>query len=247
MEEIRREKSGWDKTVRVMRTVVVVMLVILACAVPAYSWFYMSRRAVAITPVSNPTALYINAANEEDIRYLDLAGIDVTQGTYRDHVFCVRGNNISAYMLQLAYTTNNGFTFELYRAKQGTAPGSAIGSVIYTTHGETTVEQTYYIENAAAKINGHFLNNRTGSDILAKNDDAYHNDTYEGYTNTDNIHENAEPLYWHADSAVIVPDEDKDELNNFCHYFIIRVIWPEGKTNDKETDIIYISARNSTT
>ena len=31
----------------------------------------------------------------------------------------------------------------------------------------------------------------------------------------------------------------------FTHYYILRVKWDENKTNDKETDIIYISANSA--
>ena len=246
MKSNRLILSG-ERAVRIARTVIVVLLALLVCAVPTYSWFYVGRRAVAITPVSNPTALYISAANKEDISYLDLSGIDVTNGTYKDYVFCIRGNNVWNYMLQLAYTTNNQFTFEIYRAEMttGSVPGSALGTVLYVPH-DGTADQYYYIPNAASQVTGHFLNNRSGSDTLAKDNDAYHDDTYKDYTNTAYINQYAEPLYWHADSAINVPYEDMDDLNNFFHYYILRVRWSNEKQNDRETDIIYISARNST-
>ncbi len=243
MEVEKRNGKRPGGTARFLRALAFVLLFAFLCALPVASWLFVSRIAGAVTPISDPTALFINAANQEDLRYLQLSGIDVSEGTYKDFVFCVRGNNVNRYLLQLAYTTNNQFTFEIYRAtlSTGSVPQSALGVVEYTPH-DGSSDQLYYIPDASSRIDGHFLNNRTGSDKLAKDDDDFHDATYGGYSSVDRF---AEPLYWHSDSSILVPDEDKDAMENFFHYFIIRVIWSEGKTNDKETDIIFISAKNT--
>ena len=240
------------------------LLMILYAAVPLYAWFYRQRTAAAVAEISDPTAIYINAANKEDIRYMDLSGIDVendgtpTQdgtGKYKDFVFCIRGIDVSAYKLQLAYTTNNQFEYELYHATlaQGDAPADAVGLALYTTHpvGLAGVEQQYYAPAGSTKIVGDFLNRNTGaSEILAYDDDTYHDMTYAMLPANDvatvygYINKYAEPIYWQSRDS-ITPTGFEAGGSTFCDYYLLRVIWTNDAVNNKETDIIYISARNN--
>ena len=230
--------------------------VMLAVSMTAYAWFYYGRKVAGISEISNPTAIFINAGNQEDIRYLDLGGIDVESGVdpdthigHKDFVFCVRGNNVQAYKLQLAYTTNNQFEFELYAATETSSEpsGDTLALVYYDTHSGNDPTLYYYAPAGATPIAGTLLNEDTAvtDETIAKNSDYYHNKTYTpdganaAYTNR---HKFAIPLYWQASSSAY---PTLDAHFDFCDYYILRVKWTSNTKNDKETDIVYISAKNT--
>ena len=218
---------------------------VLAVSMAVYAWFYYGRNVAGIS------AIFINAGNQEDIRYLDLGGIDAENSDgYKDFVFCVRGNNVGAYRLQLAYTTNNQFEFEVYEATASdTEPsGNPLASVAYGTHDGNDSILYYYAPAGATPIAGSLVNEDTSvtTETIAKNNDYYHDKTYtpDGanapYTNRQ---KNAIPLYWQATNAV---RPTLDQHYDFCDYYILRVIWdPTVTKNDKETDIVYLSAKNT--
>ena len=231
-----------------------VVLLVLALSLSSVAWFYLGRRAAAVVELSDPTAIFINAGDQEDIRYLDLGGIDLESGaSSRDYVFCVRGNNVDYYKLQLAYTTNNQFSFELYTASvaasAGAVPANPESLVIYNTHDDNgVVDGTayYYAPGGATPLAGDFLNKKTDPEILAKNNDVYHDETYasfaDGSTPYANRNQYAIPLYWQTNTSVRT---SMDAEFNFCDYYILRVIWNSADAkNNKETDILYIAAKN---
>ena len=257
--EQRTKRSG---RLTALRIILLALLLAVYSAMPVYAWLVRGRRAAGVAEIDDPTSIYINAANKEDIRFLYMSGIDLeTGGTthptiadskYKDFIFCVRGVDVNAYKLQLAYTTNNQFEFELFhatKAASGAAPGDAFVVVPYETHPDR-VAQDYYVSAAnGTPITGHFLNRMTAVEadgkILAYTNDTYEQQTYGTYGNTaGHINEYAYPIYWQANDAIhTTPDEN----NEFCDYYVLRVIWSNDRRNDKETDIIYITARNVTT
>lgn len=230
------------------------VLLALALSLSSVAWFYLGRRAAAVVELSDPTAIFINAGNREDIRYLDLGGIDLESGaTSRDYVFCVRGDFVDHYKLQLAYTTNNQFRFEIYAAtaKDDVAevPANPESLVIYNTHdhnGAVNGTAYYYAPSGATPLAGDFLNKATGSEILAKNADVYHDMTYDATYNAydddtavyGNRNKYAIPLYWQTTNSV------STDGHEFCDYYILRVLWNSNAENNKETDILYIAAKN---
>ena len=95
---------------------------VLALALPVLSWFAANKPLLSYAPVTSPEALYIGAGHRdaergtfEDIRYLYFNGVNAGEA-YSDHVFCVYGTAISGFHVQLAFTTNNQFEYELYVA-----------------------------------------------------------------------------------------------------------------------------------
>ena len=143
---------------KLTRAMTVVALIVLCAAllmVPVYSWLALGRVLGAYAPIAKPEALYVGAGHRdydetnqlfpsdhfEDIRYLYLNGIDVNEDQgYYDYVFCIFGKAIHYYRLQLAYTTNNQFEYELYRATETTTYQQ--GAVEYVTHED--VPRTFY-------------------------------------------------------------------------------------------------------
>ena len=87
-------------------------------------------------------------------------------------------------------------------------------------------EENYYVEN----------------EILANPSGTYYGRTYSTYTYTNKY---AVPLYWQSGTTVDDKIEPTNVVDNsFYDYYILRVRWSETRVNNKETDIIYISARN---
>ena len=228
----------------------IVLFAVLAAAVTVDAWLYYGRTIVAISEISNPTVIGINSGNREDVRYINLGRIDVTApddpesaSPYKDFVFCINGINIEYYKLQLAYTTNNQFEYEIYPAALWDGTGSApAASVLYTVNvgASAGTDQYYYI--SGSKIAGTIKNldtaayNDAESEIRALSGDTYHDLTYEDYTNR---HKYAIPLYWQSNGSF------DGSTGEFCNYYVLRVIWTSGSKNTKETDIIYISAKNT--
>ena len=250
MEQKQKRRRGVYFPLLKAGVPLVFAFVLLLVSLRAFAWFYNDRRIAAVAEISDPTAIFINAGNREDIRYLDLGGIDVeTSDLYKDFVFCVRGNNVTGYKLQLAYTTNNQFDYELYpatlTADSSSVPANPESLVIYDTHVGGSARQYYYAPAGASPLRGVFLNyDSTASEKLAKNNDVYHSRTY---TPSDaaspylNRHKYAIPLYWQTSGA---QTPVLDAHSDFCDYFILRVKWDGEARNDKETDIVYIAAKN---
>ncbi|MBO4453286.1 MAG: hypothetical protein J5793_05070 [Clostridia bacterium] len=251
-ENAGKNNNVFKKTASVL--LIAALFAVLCFAVPVFAWLYGDRDAATVAVIDNPAAIYIDAANREDIRYMNMSGINVEDEsgvTYKDFVFCVSGNDVDAYKLQLAYTTNNQFEYELYHARlaSGSVPNDAFTAVLYTTHPDGT-EQNYYVDSSdSTPIAGVFRNKKTvGGEDLAYDwtdtgNTAYHDLTYEISDSPGdyrNVNKYAEPIYWQTSSTMI----PSSAVGTFYDYYIIRVIWSSGVSNTKETDMIYITARN---
>ena len=228
------------------------LLALLISGVTVWAWLYEGRNVAGIGEISNPTAIHIKAGYDEDVRYLDLSGIDVDVSDHKDFVFCVKGDNVTHYRLQLAFTTNNQFEFEIYPANGpvasgGVVPGDALTTVDYHIHPSFEV-QHYYVSSGTLPLAGKYLNKKsdflayTGSEVAAGSSANLHDRTYKtgDATTYDNVNIYAEPLYWQTTSPVL----HSSYSSTFADYYILRVKWGEGAKNNKETDIIYITAKN---
>lgn len=229
------------KIYRILTLVVVCLMLAAAIALPVYAWLVSESGLAAYAPVSSPEALYIGAGHTdldndefEDIRYMYFNGMDVTGEThYVDRVFCVYGKSVSGYRLQLAYTTNNQFTYEIYRATESSTYSAT--AVEYETHGATPV--TYYYSISGTALAGSYLNKTvTGGETLAT--DAYHTDTYGSYSRS-NVSKYAEPIYWQTTAV-----EAGNIRGDFVNYYILRVHTDAKAANDRETDVICLAAKS---
>ena len=110
---------------------VVIASILTVCAfaaAPVYAWFRWQQQAARYDKISSPNSLYICAARREDAKYFDIGRVDVKaywkdsnqvaqqRATYQDYVFSVAGDYVTSYSLQLAHTTNNNYTYTIYRA-----------------------------------------------------------------------------------------------------------------------------------
>lgn len=241
-------KNKKTKTLRVNMIITFVLIIVLLGCITTYAWLFYEKRAIAIKEISDPTAINISAGNKENYMYIDLSGIDLSDGTYKDFVFGVSGTNINSYQLQLSYTTNNQFEFEVYRATEltnGSIPANNTGVVLYTTHDANPTVKTYITGANATPLAGTLVNEYNDSN-LGKNKSQSNGDNPNYYSKTygnyDKVDKYAVPLYWQKSSIIPL---SVDEHNSFCDYFILRVKWQQSSnnTNNKETDILYISAR----
>lgn len=205
--------------------------------IPVLAWFYFQKSLQTVTKINAPNPLVIGAGNARDITELELSNIDVSEGKYRDVVFCVYSSEQNtSYHLQLAHTTNIGFTYTIFQASRKNA--DAPDSVDY-------LDKTYYFDDESP-LNGGYLNEDTENPGKALKSGGYHNTTYPG-TKTNaysNVQINAEPLYWKTSSPVILAE--KDDTEEFINYFVLRVAWGNTVQNNKETDMIYLMAEATT-
>ena len=240
--------SGIKQRLRKMLSpFIAVILIFSIITASVLAWFVLKNGLLSYAPVANPELLFIGAGHREfdsvnheftddhfeDIRYLYFYGIDVEEGEdYYDYVFCVYGTMVSGYKLQLAYTTNNQFSYQIFHASE--SPTASAGAIPYTTHSDTP--QTYYYAPTGEPIAGSFLNDRTvGGETIANS--TKHAATYGEYSN---VNKYAEPLYWQTTNT-----ESGYLTGDFINYYILRVNVGSKAVNDRETDVICIAAKSS--
>ncbi len=212
-----------------------ILLFLFFVATPVFAWLNSEKVIAGYAPVSTISSLFIGAGHNEDIKYLYFDGIDAAEGDpeeprYKYYVFCISGEFASYYKIQLAYTTNNQFSYDIFHATESSNPSGA--TVSYTTVGG----DTYYYAIDGSAIVGHFLNSQTVDGELIANSDK-HAETYGTYSY---VNKYAEPLYWQTNSAI-----QGNVYGDFYHYYILRVNLGSKGENDRETDVICIAAKTS--
>lgn len=218
-----------EKKKKLQLVIAVSISVVLLVALPVYAWFTHKRSIALTTKINAPTQLYITAGNKESVANLEMADIDVENGSYKDFVFGIGGTDVQNYQIQLAHTTNIPFEYEIYRAKSVQEADKDDDTVVYVSN---EVNKTFYYNIDGDKISGHYLNQQ-GSEILANS--TLHEKSYDSYGN---VQKNAEALYWQS-VDLSVNDAEKP----FCDYFIIRVKWNDKVQNNKETDMVYLTVQ----
>lgn len=222
-------KSNFLK-VSIRRLIVPILAAVLmiAGAATAYAWFTNQRRLATITKVNSPSALVIGAGAKESSLNIDMGGIDVEdEAGKKGFVFCVYSDeSVESYKLQLAHTTNIDFVYTIYSADEHISdPGG--DRVEYVDEGGNS---HFYTKKGTA-LQGSYLN---PNGKIA--DNSLHDKSYGNYNK---VQKNAEPLYWQT-SSVIQPTNNN--LSGFVDYYILEVSWNEDVINNKETDMIYLTA-----
>ena len=220
-----------------LRVLVVGILMLGAIGAATFAWYAVRAGTAAYVPVFSPEALYIGAGHRdieedtfEDARYLYFNGLSAEGDDHVDKVFCVYGKGIGAYKIQLAYTTNNSFTYKIYSATESET--SSAGAVEYIVH-QAEAKAYYYTANGEA-IAGTYLN-KTEEDGRAIATSGNHADTYGSYSN---VQKNAEPIYWQTSSS-----ETGNVRGDFVNYYLLRIYKNNKATNDRETDVLCIAAK----
>ena len=218
-----------EKKKKLQLVIAVSLSVVLLVALPVYAWFTHKRSIALTTKINAPTQLYITAGNKESVANLEMADIDVENGSYKDFVFGIGGTDVQTYQIQLAHTTNIPFEYEIYRAKSVSETEKSAEAVVYVSDSDGTF---HYDKSGDSPISGKYIN-RDGSEILANS--TLHEKSYDSYGN---VQKNAEALYWQS-VDLSVNDAEKP----FCDYFIIRVKWNDKVQNNKETDMVYLTVQ----
>ena len=243
---------AWYKKLRtrdkIMTCASLIMTIAVIVSIPAFAWFTYQKKMATMAKINSPAKLSLKSGAGEDIIQFKMADIDAENGTYdsvndyyyKDFVFCVEGEDISSYKIQLTHTTNINFTYYIYKA----------------TSSETGVE---YVKEDRSKAYYQPADNYIPGTYVNKTDKTYEengktitrkigNSQYEkpSYDTTDSRQEYAEPLYWQTSSSITANDKVYDEDDDdkaFRNYYVLRVTWKSDVQNDKETDLIYITAQ----
>ena len=209
----------------------------------SYAWFYTQREMTTAAWIKAPIVLDIRAGNNKDIKYLDMGDIEVGEGTddSKDYVFCVYGKPVDNYSLQLAYTTNIAFHYDVYRAdlvKEGS------GDVVFESPDNKAVFKTA----ESPVISGLSMNEiRTLGESPEKyqsHDLSYGDEKKENIVAKEKVQGSNEPLYFLAEEngVHVMKPRNIEEGGYFVDYYVIRVSWKAGEVHeDKETDIVYLT------
>lgn len=230
-------------------SVVALILAIIALIGVTLAWFFNRRELDTLTWIKTPIRLDIGSGNNHDIAYLDLGSIDAdTPNKEIERVFCVYGEPVDIYSLQLSYTTNIAFYYDIYRANYD--PDN--GKVVFTYTDETGdhTENFSYASNEPV-IAAKPLNKMTEAEIAAHQSHtlSYGDEKGLNPVDTGKVQSNAEPLYWLASEKGLNVLNPENAYTNevtgsayFCDYYVIKIHWEEGTViNDKETDMIYLT------
>lgn len=211
----------------------------------SYAWFCTQREMTTAAWIKAPIVLDIRAGNNQDIKYLDMGDIEVGEGKAgsKDYVFCVYGKPVDNYSLQLAYTTNIAFHYDVYRADLN-ADGSGkvtfespdnratfdiVGNPVISGLSMNEIKEK---KESPAKYQSHAL--------------SYGDEKKENIVASNKVQANNEPLYFLAEENGVKVMKPRNILKNnkdFLDYYVIRVSWKEGEVHeDKETDIVYLTA-----
>lgn len=238
----------------------VLLTITLLVITPTYAWFSTRKQAATMAKINSPAKLSIKSGYNEDIIQFEMSGIDVGNGSergYQDFVFCVEGEDVSRYNLQIAHTTNINFTYTLYRAHSDNGGTVEYRDADQVVHRYSKAAEFIDSENLnayggyinAVEVDGRLIAN---SNYTEK---SYSDINYSDGSGNNHVQYYAEPLYWQTkasiqanalDDGTIAYNEYTGEENKFLNYYVLEVSWgdddiPEG--NSKETDLIYITAQ----
>lgn len=273
-KSLRERYKVLTKIQKVQVIIASLLTIFLLVGIPSFAWFSLTSRIETLTKVRAPISLEIKSGHSYSIQHLDLSDINVLNADnngdgHKDYIFSVKaGENISEYDIQLAHTTNIPFTYEIYRASELENSTNHVATFDYydEASNQTIVYYYGYASNSAlnetsansaddAKLTMTNLNpdstsvatfGRTLADRTKSETSIY--SQYSQYSNSDKPEIYAVPLYskcshitkWHTSGD----------------YFILRISWNISKDNtafsdwnaagnNKETDMIYISAKVS--
>ncbi len=249
------DERSFDKRIQLIASIILTAVLIVAVVI--FAWLMNRKKAATMARINSPAKLSIKSGYAEDIINFEMSGIDVgngTEGGSQNFVFCVEGEDVSKYNLQIAHTTNINFTYTLYRAHtdpNGTVDYKDESQVI---HHYSKAAKFVDVDNEDAY--GGYINATTVDGRLIANssytDKSYSADDYSG----NHVQYYAEPLYWQSKKSIQANAMDgsinynehvqEGTENKFLNYYILEVSWnagdiPEG--NSKETDLIYITAQ----
>lgn len=251
-----------------------VIALICTVAIPVFAWFAYQDKIEAMTKIKEPPSINLASGGNDQALYITLENIDATKTSRTEYVvFSVEPGKYSAYDLQLSHTTNIPFTYKLYRVQVDNENGDIEYTDHSHIDAETglTVDTTLKYSIMLASSSGTVVTNGKVnlSDINSMTDPSSSTNRKIGdeealaakerrnyNTTEDGVNKYVKPLYSIARkipqlTGNIDGSDDRD-------YFAIEITWstrtnPNEEDNDywdyafnnKETDIIYISAKEN--
>ena len=211
--------------------------------VVSYGWFYVQREMTTTAWIKAPIVLDIRAGNNQDIKYLDMGNIEVGEGKAgsKDYVFCVYGKPVDNYSLQLAYTTNIAFHYDVYRAD---LVEDGLGTVFFESPNNKATFNT---------VGNPVISGLSMNEIKEKNESptkyqshalSYGDEKKANIVDKSKVQDNNEPLYFLAEENGVKVMRPRNIIKNeyFIDYYVIHVSWKAGEVHeDKETDIVYLT------
>ena len=273
-ESVVREKRNKLSTFKKIQLAAAILITLAAIVViPVYAWFSQQRVLAELQMIKSPDLLYLTAANAEAVINLDMSGINVdatkvvdgneVNVTSKLFPFCVAGDYVPTFTLQLAHTSNNPFKYEIFEGEVYASESEAQArgkdyveyNVTYNLTGvnildldrdSETAGDILYIVKGSSLQSGSASNTGgfTGAYLNMSNDDRTATTRYleECYGNYTNYTSYELPLYWQCSGIQSVPDLT-EHGNTFFKTFIIEVSWETDEvSNNKETDIVYLMA-----
>ena len=225
--------------------------------------------------VDEDKRVYSADPNDNTEIAIDDAGEPVTQTvrsgnnnvkiTHKDYVFCVTGDAVDTFTIQVAHTTNNPFTYQVFAAKEYTSfsalktgEGLSVGDDVdytkYTMNGISALSEPLSIEDAVdyekdvalyyaiddscpETTNGEYV--LTAKNLNTANHKAKTNDQYFNQTYAENYtkyQQDAVPLYWQATGVHAFPGKSNPNKKAFSRNFILRVSWEDGTLRNADKE-----------
>lgn len=195
------------------------LVILLTAAMGTMAWirYIRSQQTVTLVHVSDH---YLLGPDGSNTGALSLGSIDVSSPGSKFYAFGVKSTQ-SRYRIQLGYTTNIPFSYSIHPASTAqtgtrTTPHLEAGTTLYYNPDES-IESDPEI----AGIMNHDFSYKAG-DVSAISESTY-----------ELVQECAEPKYWQSGDIGRVNDID---------YFILEIKWSGPLVNNKETDMIYLTA-----
>lgn len=240
-----------------------VIAILCTMAIPIFAWFVNQDRIETFSKIKEPPSINLASGGDDPALYISLENIDVSKSTEKYIVFSVEPAKYSAYDIQLSHTTNIPFTYELYRVQE-----NANGIIEYIDHtrdenAEETTIKYEIMTTAAGTTDGKVIltdinpdNGTTGRTLGDEDGLAEYN--RKNYDN-DDVNQYVKPIYSVARRIPQLYGNEDGSSNR--DYFAIKLTWSKGNNNltendasywnyaynNKETDLIYISAKQNTT
>ncbi len=231
-EAYRLREEKWTKqNQRLMAGFVAVAVAVLIIGL-TLTWFVGNQSASTAAQVRGPSKLRILGPNSTAIEQLDLSydasNVDGDQKVTVTRGFCVESEG-EPFELQVANTTNiGGLAIKVYRVTVNDK--DAAGDV---------VEKGEYSWSKGDEVSFQMIND-ADNDGVANDPTGNNDETFGNYTD---VQANAAPLYrWTTFSYGQLDQEDGAPAN--ATNFIIEATWTESA---KETDMVYLIARNTST
>ena len=235
-----QRNTRWQKRQLVLALIVscALMMVLVSLA-----WLNHTRSLATATKVHVPT-LWIdnihgtNAMNLGEIDVQDVEEHTTDNRPCRRYVFSVKSNVAKPFRLQLAYTTNIPFAYELYPAIEYTQKNGScvqVGAYFYAYGDPMIPEKCTQAHDAT---------------YLTTSVDSEGNATKTVYSEK-KVHDMAEPYYWISKEQTL---DSTDETEGsyvtkdgayFTRYYVLEISWDGNLKNNKETDLVYLMAERA--